>query len=65
MVIVASSRGVGSCWIGDFKEAEVKRLLGVPRDWKIVSLITFGYPDEAPNATPRKSLKEIASYNKF
>lgn len=65
MVIAAWSLGIGSCWIGDFKEAEVKRTLGVPKDWKILSLISFGYPAETPNPTPRKPLKQIASYNKF
>jgi nitroreductase len=65
MVIAAWSLGIGSCWIGDFKEAEVKRILGVPKDWKILSLISFGYPAETPNPTPRKPLKEVASYNRF
>lgn len=65
MVIAAWSLGVGSCWIGDFKEAEVKRILAVPRDWRIVALISFGYPDEKPSMTPRKPMKEIATYNRF
>jgi len=65
MVIAAWSLGIGSCWVGDFKDAETKRLLGVPRGWKVVSLISFGYPAETPNITPRKPLKEVASYNRF
>ena len=65
MVIAAWSLGIGSCWVGDFKEAEVKRMLCVPKTWKIVSLISFGYPEEIPTATRRKPLKEIAQYNRF
>jgi len=65
MVIAAWSLGIGSCWVGDFEEAEVKRILDVPEDWRIVSLISFGYPDETPSNPPRKPLKEIASYNRF
>jgi nitroreductase len=65
MVIAAWSLGIGSCWIGDFEEEEVKRMLDVPKDWRIVSLISFGYPDETPTNAPRKPLKEIASYNGF
>jgi nitroreductase len=65
MVIAASSLGIGSCWVGDFQEAEVKKMLEVPKDWKIVSLISFGYPNETPNATPRKPLREITSHNRF
>jgi nitroreductase len=65
MVIAACSLGIGSCWVGDFERAEVKRALGVPEDWRILSLISFGYPDEKPSRTSRKPLKEIASYNRF
>jgi nitroreductase len=65
MVIAAWSLGVGSCWIGDFKEAEVKKTLNVPRNWKIVCLISFGYPDETPGSTPRKPLREITGFNIF
>ena len=65
MVIAAWSLGIGSCWVGDFEEAEVKRMLDVPKDWRIISLISFGYPDETPSSTPRKPLREITSHNKF
>ena len=65
MVIAAWSLGIGSCWVGDFEEAEVKRILHVPKDWRIISLISFGYPDETPSKSTRKPLKEIASYNRF
>jgi nitroreductase len=65
MVIAAWSLGIGSCWVGDFEEAEVRRILDVPKDWRIISLISFGYPDETPSTTPRKPLTEIASYDRF
>jgi nitroreductase len=65
MVIAAWSLGIGSCWVGDFEEAEVKRMLHVPESWRIVSLISFGYPDETPSRTPRKPLREITSRNRF
>jgi len=65
MVVAAWGLGIGSCWVGDFDEAYVRRLLGVPNDWKIIALISFGYPDEAPHASPRKPLSEIVSYNGF
>ena len=65
MVIAACSLGIGSCWVGDFEEAEVRRMLHVPRRWRIISLISFGYPDETPKITPRRSLKKIVSHNQF
>ena len=65
MVIAAWSLGIGSCWVGDFDEVEVRRMLHVPRRWKIISLISFGYPDETPKITPRRSLKKIISHDRF
>ncbi len=65
MVLAAWSMGVGSCWIGDFDEAKVKSSLGIPEEWKVVCLISFGYPEEIPPPPRRKSLSEIVSYNRF
>jgi nitroreductase len=65
MVVAAWSLGIGSCWVGDFEDKIVREMLGVPKDWRIVSLLSFGYPDETPDPTPRKPLKEIVGYNGF
>jgi len=65
MVIAAEAQGLGSCWIGDFKEEEVKKLLDIPDDLKVVALVSFGYPAERPSPPRKKSLEEIVHYNKF
>ncbi len=65
MVLAAWALGIGSCWIGDFKEDEVKKLLGIPDDWKVVALISFGYPAEKVESKWKKPMEEIVSYNKF
>jgi len=65
MVIAAWAVGIGSCWIGDFKEEEVKELLRIPEDQKVVALISFGYPAEQPGSKQKKPLTEIVSYNGF
>jgi nitroreductase len=64
MVIAAWAMGVGSCWIGDFNEGKVKKLLSIPENWNIVALVSFGYPAEKPQPK-KKPLEEIASFNKF
>jgi nitroreductase len=38
--------GLGSCWIGAFYEDEVKKLLKIPDNIKVVELLTLGYPKE-------------------
>ncbi len=65
MVIAAWAMGVGSCWIGDFNEDQVKQLLQIPEKWSIVALVSFGYPAEQPKPRRKKSLTEIVSYNRF
>jgi len=65
MVIAAEAQGVGSCWIGDFDQDEVRGLLGIPENLKVVALISFGYPAEKPYPQSRRSLEEIVHYNRF
>jgi nitroreductase len=65
MVIAAEAQDLGSCWVGDFKQNEVKKLLGIPDDLKVICLVSFGYPAEKPSPRSRKSLEEIVHYNKF
>ncbi len=77
MVIAAWAMDVGSCWLGAFRENEVKNLLNIPEGWKVVALITFGYPAEGENRFPanfqemrerltkKKQIDEITGYNKF
>ena len=65
MVIAAWALGVGSCWIGDFKEDDIKQLLKILDKWKIVALVSFGYPAEQPHQRKKKDIEELVSYNKF
>lgn len=57
MVIAAWALGVGSCWIGDFRENRVRQLLSIPDKWKVVALISFGYPEEKPEAKKESALR--------
>ena len=65
MVIAAWAVGVGSCWVGDFKEEKVRRLLNIPNKWKVVALISLGYPAEKPRPTRRKPIDTIVGFNRF
>ena len=65
MVLAAEALGLGSCWIGDFDESEVKKLLGIPGGLKVVALVSFGYPTEKPSPRPKKPLEEIIHYERF
>ncbi|MFH1708871.1 MAG: nitroreductase family protein [Planctomycetota bacterium] len=61
--LAAAEQGLGTCWIGWFKAAAVRRILNIPRTAKIVALITLGYPgDEDGVQQPRRlRLDEISN----
>ena len=65
MALTAWDLGIGSCWIGAFSEEKVKRLLGIPEDLRVVSLLTLGYPAEKPSAKRRKAIQEIFYYERY
>jgi len=69
----ATELGIGSCFVGWFNEKELKKLLGIPRRYRVALLLALGYPlDESSEEgiagiapRPRKTLDEIVSYNRF
>ena len=65
MSLEATSLGLGTCWIGAFYQEQVKEILNVPEDVRIVSLLTLGYPKELGPKTGRKPLSEIVCYDKY
>ena len=65
MVIAAWTLGVGSCWIGAFNEDNVKKRLRIPEKWKVVALVTLGYPLERPEQRKKKPVSELFSFNTF
>ena len=43
MLLQAYELGLGTCWIGAFREDEVKSILGVPNHVRVVALSPLGY----------------------
>ena len=65
MAVAAWVLGVGSCWIGAFDEKKVKESLKIPGKWKVVALLTLGYPAEKPKLRKKKSFDELFSFDTF
>lgn len=65
LMLQAEEEGLGTCWIGAFEESEVKSILNVPENVKVLALTPLGYPDDEPRYRGRKSIEEIVSYDKF
>mgnify|MGYP001470582133 FL=1 len=62
MVLAAAAEGLGTCWIGAFYEEEVKKVLSIPPEIRVVALLPMGYPDESPAPRPRKEMDEIVAF---
>ncbi|MCL4376823.1 MAG: nitroreductase family protein [Actinobacteria bacterium] len=66
LILAATEQGLGTCWIGAFKEKLVKDLLDVPENVRIVALTPLGYPNGEPSAKRgRKSFDEVVCYEKY
>jgi nitroreductase len=57
--------GLGTCWVGSFYEDQVKDILGIPKEVRVVELMTLGYPADQPNQKSRNPLEAIVSYDKW
>jgi len=65
MALAACSFNLGTLFIGamDAKKAEI--ILGVPEGYAFVILMTLGYPDEQPEARPRKAPTQTVFEDRF
>jgi nitroreductase len=59
MVLAAWELGYGTCWIGAFHEEQVKKLLGIPGEMTVISLLPIGVPDQKPGPRGRKAFDEL------
>jgi nitroreductase len=56
LMFAACERNLGSCWIGLGKfilDPEVRRLIGMPKDYEIVAPVILGYPGSIPDIPQR------------
>jgi nitroreductase len=62
LVLAATDLGLGTCWLGAFDEAKVKKVLEVPNSIKIVALTPIGYA--ADQSLRSKITKKFAGSDK-
>jgi nitroreductase/putative intracellular protease/amidase len=64
LLLSAKAMNLGSCWMGALLviEPEIKRLLQVPADAKLMTVIALGYAADNPLPRVRKSLSETTFY---
>lgn len=68
ILLAATALGIGSCWVAGDKKSyteDIKSMLFVPRDYRLVSLIALGYAKPKPSAPEKRSLSEVMHWEKF
>lgn len=55
MMLAAWEKGVGSCWVGYFKDTDISRVLGLPETVRVTALLPMGYPSEDAAPLPLHS----------
>ncbi len=59
MLLAAQDLGVGSLWICNIFYAYEELCTWLGEDGEMVAAVPLGYPDEDPDARPRKPLEEV------
>jgi len=65
ILLLAYSLGLGTCWVGAFKEEKVKEILNIPEGIKPVAIIPVGYPAEKPSPRSRRPINLVVHYEAF
>lgn len=63
--LAAYSLGLGTCWVGAFREEEARKILRVPAGMRPVAIIPVGYPAESPPPRSRRPINTIIHYETF
>lgn len=62
LVLKAKDMGLDSLIMGIRDESKLRKLLGIPEDQAIVSVISVGYSEDEPEMPRRKSAEDIAVF---
>jgi nitroreductase len=61
-MLEAHALGLGTCWMANYTEPELRVALGLSDDISVVAIMPLGYADESPEAKPRKPVDEVIEY---
>lgn len=68
ILLAVQDLGLGACWVAGDKKPyvnEVAKLLNVPEDLKLVSLISLGWPKKEIKQRKARSLSNVIHWEKF
>jgi nitroreductase len=65
LILAAANAGLGTCWIGAFDPDAAREVLGLPEGVEPVAFTPLGYPADQLRPKKRKSLTELARYERW
>ncbi|MFC1916685.1 nitroreductase family protein [Chloroflexota bacterium] len=65
LTLAAAEEGLGTCWVAGIDEREIKKLLLVPEDRRVLVVMPVGYTTSWPEPRPRKELQKIICHDKY
>jgi nitroreductase len=64
IVLQAEELGLATCWMGWFNYRRVRKVLKIPRKFKVVAMMPIGYAEKRPTREPpRKTFEEVVTFN--
>ena len=65
ITLAAAEAGLGTCWVGNFKVSEARRVLKLPDNIEPIIFTPLGYPASQPPVKKRKRLDEIVHWEYY
>ncbi len=65
LILAATDKGLGTCWIGAFDPSAAREVLGLPAEVEPIALTPLGYPADSPRPKKRKALSELVRYERW
>ena len=65
MLLAAYALGLGSCWVGAFREEPISRALNIPAHVRPVAMIPVGYAAENPASRRHRGVGDIIHHDTF
>ncbi|MGE5416703.1 MAG: nitroreductase family protein [Acidobacteriota bacterium] len=64
ILLAAYNMGYGSLWVGGFSDKDVRKVLGIPENVHVVSMIPIGKPDYDWNP-PKREVQDMIHWDKW
>lgn len=68
ILLAARAQGLASCWVAGYKRdynKSIKDYLGIPDDYRVISLLAIGYSDKNPEPPAKRELEDVIHFEKF